>query len=174
MTVHPTKTQISLGISLRCVLNGLLRTQAFFMGTANTLIRLGRCPGWSESSFGAHVILLVLSCGGSYGTAYTSFPVSNNNMKLLWWFILKWHLSHLMTKPTKWSLRPVRTPISLGVCPVWSDSLGRWGPNVSLCGEQRLWSDWVDAVLIWVFSTCKGHFVGFVVKQLILCLHGKK
>ena len=41
-------------ISLRCVLNGLLRTQSFFMRTAKTLIRLGGCPGWSESSLGAH------------------------------------------------------------------------------------------------------------------------
>ena len=30
------------------------------------LIRLGRCPGWSESPLGAHAILLVLSWGGSY------------------------------------------------------------------------------------------------------------
>ena len=36
------------------------------MQTAKTLIRLGRCPGWSESSLGAHAILLVLSRGGSY------------------------------------------------------------------------------------------------------------
>ena len=28
-------------------------------------LRLGGCPGWSESSLGAHVILLVLSRGGS-------------------------------------------------------------------------------------------------------------
>ena len=40
--------------SLRCMLNGKLRTQAFFMRTAKTLIRLGGCPGWSESSLGAH------------------------------------------------------------------------------------------------------------------------
>ena len=40
--------------SLRHVLNGLLRTQAFFMRTAKTLIRLGGCPVWSESSLGAH------------------------------------------------------------------------------------------------------------------------
>ena len=52
--------------SLRCALNGLLRTQAFFMPTAKTLIRLGGCPGWSESSLGAHIILLVLSWDGSY------------------------------------------------------------------------------------------------------------
>ena len=36
------------------------------MRTEKTLIRLGGCPGWSESSLGAHAILLVLSCGGSY------------------------------------------------------------------------------------------------------------
>ena len=40
--------------SLRCALNGWLRTQVFFMRTAKTLIRLGGCPGWSESSLGAH------------------------------------------------------------------------------------------------------------------------
>ena len=52
--------------SLHCVLNGYLRTQAFFMLTAKTLIRLGGYPGWSESSLGAHVIMLVLSWGSSY------------------------------------------------------------------------------------------------------------
>ena len=35
--------------------------------TAKTLIRLGGCPGWSESSLGAQVILLVLSCCCSFG-----------------------------------------------------------------------------------------------------------
>ena len=36
------------------------------MRTVKTLIRLGGCPGWSESSLGAHASLLVLSWGGSY------------------------------------------------------------------------------------------------------------
>ena len=36
------------------------------MRTVKTLIRLGRCPGWSESSLGVHASLLVLSWGGSY------------------------------------------------------------------------------------------------------------
>ena len=40
--------------SLRCALNRKLRVQALFMRTAWTLIRLGRCPGLSESSLGAH------------------------------------------------------------------------------------------------------------------------
>ena len=43
-----------------------LRTQAFSMRTTKTLIRLGGCPGWSESSLGAHAILLVLTWGGSF------------------------------------------------------------------------------------------------------------
>ena len=37
---------------LRCALSGKLRTQAFFMRTAKTLIRLGGCPSWSESLLG--------------------------------------------------------------------------------------------------------------------------
>ena len=52
--------------SLRCALNGQLKVQAFIMRTTKTLIRLGRCPGWSESSLGAQDILLVLSWCGSY------------------------------------------------------------------------------------------------------------
>ena len=40
--------------SLRCALNGKLRTQTFFVRTAKTLISLGGCPGWSESSLGTH------------------------------------------------------------------------------------------------------------------------
>ena len=53
--------------SLHCALSRymVLRAQCFFMRTAKTLIRLGGCPGWSESSLGVHVILLVLSCCSS-------------------------------------------------------------------------------------------------------------
>ena len=40
--------------SLRCALSAYLRTQGIFMWTAKTLIRLGECPGWSESSLGAY------------------------------------------------------------------------------------------------------------------------
>ena len=52
--------------------------QALFMRTAKTLIKLCRCPGWAESSSGAHATLLVLSRGGSNvffceSDQYTSF-----------------------------------------------------------------------------------------------------
>ena len=42
----------------------------FFMRTVKTLIRLGGCPGWSESSLGAQDILLVLSCSGSFQNTF--------------------------------------------------------------------------------------------------------
>ena len=46
--------------SLRCVLNGQLRTQCFFMGTAKTLIRLGRYQGWSKCLLGTHIGFVML------------------------------------------------------------------------------------------------------------------
>ena len=40
---------------------------------------------------------------------------------------LKQSMSHLMTKPTKWHVRPAKTQISLGIRPVWSESsLSAW------------------------------------------------
>ena len=35
---------------------------SYCLNAQRRLIRLGECPGWSESSLGAHAILLVLSC----------------------------------------------------------------------------------------------------------------
>ena len=59
MSVRPAKTRSAWASaqsdqSLRCALNGYLRTQCFFMRTAKILIKLGGRPGWSESSLGAH------------------------------------------------------------------------------------------------------------------------
>ena len=51
--------------SLRCPPEESLGLKPSIERTAKTLIRLGECPGWSESLLGAHVILLVLSWGGS-------------------------------------------------------------------------------------------------------------
>ena len=88
--------------SLRCALNGLLRTQAFFMRTAKTLIRLGRCPVWSESSLGAKVILLVLSWGGSNYVKSAKSNISKklgNTNTILWnnAFTLIWNLKTMIT-----------------------------------------------------------------------------
>ena len=39
---------------------------SYSLSAQQRLIRLGRCPGCSESLLGAHAILLILSCGGSF------------------------------------------------------------------------------------------------------------
>ena len=51
--------------SLRCPHEESLGPQLPTERTGKTLIRLGGCPGWSESSLGAHAMLLGLSWGGS-------------------------------------------------------------------------------------------------------------
>ena len=54
MTVRQAKTQISLGIqSLRCPHEESLGPYLPIERIANTLIRLGGCPSWSESALGA-------------------------------------------------------------------------------------------------------------------------
>ena len=81
------------------------------------------------------------------------------------------HLSHLMTKPTKWHVRPAKTQISLGIRPVWSESsLSAWrklGSLATLSRQRRLWTDWVDAQADLSLRWAHSHFVGFVVRRLI-------
>ena len=76
------------------------------------------------------------------------------------------NLSHLMTKSTKWCVRPAKTQISMGIRPVWSE--------VSLCAQwvakdpMFLIADSKDSDqngrmprLICVFAGRTCHFVGF-------------
>ena len=52
-----------------------------------TLIWLGGCPGWSESSLGADVILLVLSQGSSFQKAsLISMKHLGSQFKLSWYY----------------------------------------------------------------------------------------
>ena len=67
------------------------------------------------------------------------------------------HMSCLMTKPTKWLVRPAKTRISLGIRPVWSESsLSAWRKLGSLATH---WAHSEDSDqtgrmprLIWVFA----------------------
>ena len=52
-------------LSLRCPYKENFGPKLPFERIAKTLIRLGGCSGWSESSLGAHAIFLALSCAGS-------------------------------------------------------------------------------------------------------------
>ena len=64
--VRPAKTQIILGIWLDWSnFAGRIKKPwvlSYPWSTQRRLIRLGKCPGWSESLLGTQVILLVLSC----------------------------------------------------------------------------------------------------------------
>ena len=63
-------TQISLGIHPDWSVFAVRMKKAWYLSyplrAQWRLIRLGGCPGWSESWLAAHVILLVLSWCGSY------------------------------------------------------------------------------------------------------------
>ena len=86
-------------------------------------------------------------------------------------------MSCRMTKPTKWPLSPAKTQISLGVCPVWSESsLSTWrniGPLTTywVHSEDSDQTGWMPR-LIWVFAGRTVHYVGFVMRRLI-CFYGE-
>ena len=79
-------------------------------------------------------------------------------------------LSCSMTKPTQWHLHPVKTQISLGIRPVWSESLlSAWRKLGSLAthwAHSEDWSDWGDAHADLSLRWAHSHFVGFVMRRL--------
>ena len=91
------------------------------------------------------------------------------------WNIVKSHgkrqLSRLLTKPTKWPVRPAKTQINLGIRPVWSESsLSAWRKLGSLA---TYWAHSEDSDqtgrmprLIWVFAGRTCLFVGFALRWL--------
>ena len=53
--------------------------------------------------------------------------LSHPRIELLSQTVHHCYMSRLMTKPTKWHVRPAKTQISLGIRPVWSESsLSAW------------------------------------------------
>ena len=96
--------------------------------------------------------------------------------------ILSLHLICLMTKPTKWHVHPAKTQISLGICPVLSESSLSWRVwSVSMkkathWATSKDWSDWVDAQADlsyrWVQSF---YFCFFFMRQLsFMHLHSRE
>ena len=74
-------------------------------------------------------------------------------------------------------VHPAKTQISLGIHPVWSESsLSAWRKLGSLAtisnplnAQRRLWSDWADAQTDLSLRWAQSHFVGFIMRRLILC-----
>ena len=79
-------------------------------------------------------------------------------------------MSRLVIKPTKWHVRPAKTLISLGICPVWSESsLSAWRKRGSLAtqwahSEDSDQTGWMPR-LIWFFA-------GRTVISLVLSCRG--
>ena len=55
-------------------------------------------------------------------------------------------MSLSLTKPTQWPVCPAKTPISLCIRPVWSESSLFWVISYPLSAQRRLWSDWAEAL----------------------------
>ena len=81
-------------------------------------------------------------------------------------------MSHHTTKQAKWPVRPAKAQISLGICPVWSESwLSNWKNFGSLATHKAHNEDpdqtgWMPR-LIWVeFAGRTSHFADFVLLRL--------
>ena len=135
--------------SLSCALSGSLMTQAFFMRTAKTLIRLDGCPGWSESSLGAH------SFGWFCHVAAHIVKTVTETNKILWqtWTSRNvkdqiYELPHdkinkMICAPSEDSDQPGHPPSLIRVFAV---RLKRaWALSYLLSSQRRFWSDWIDA-----------------------------
>ena len=65
--------------------------------------------------------------------------LSHPRIKLLSQTVHHCYMSRLMTKPTKWHVRPAKTQIRLGILPVWSESwLSAWRQLGSLASSYPL------------------------------------
>ena len=138
------------------------------MRTAKTLIRLGGCPGWSESSLDAHAILLVLSWGGSFinSNFWQCNDKTNHGQRILVPFsgmYTKWACAWQNQQNdlrAQWRLRSAWAPAQS-----YQSSLSAWR-KLWTSATHRLWSAWHPLRLIWVFAGRTGHFVGFVMLRL--------
>ena len=83
------------------------------------------------------------------------------------------YLSRLMTKPTKWHVRPAKTQISLAIRPVRSESslCAYWiakGPSFLHADSENPDQTGRMPRLIRIFAGRTCHFVGFVMRRIIL------
>ena len=91
------------------------------MRTVKTLIRLGRWPGWSESSLGAHSFCWFCYVAAQFESAITIvfdltvLQLTEITIRITCstdWIVLT-HLSWSIEKSTKWHVCPVKAQINL-------------------------------------------------------------
>ena len=120
---------------------------------------------WLKDHFISQIMAII-----KYVCLFVCFFIVRNISLIM--IVMTADLSHHLTKPTKWPVRPAKTQISLCICPVWSESsLSAWrniGPFATYWAHSKD-SDQTGRMprLIWVFAVRICHFVGFVVRQLI-------
>ena len=145
--------------SLHCALNRYLRTQAFFMWTAKTLIRLGGGPGWSESSLGARphcwfcheAAHFMMKRTATFATPnltplHSSTPLQNSVPRLHcieYTVPLKCNNSLQLKSLGAYQLISQNTTKPWSVCS-WV-CMGGQGPKASSHVQLRLWSECTDA-----------------------------
>ena len=179
--VQSAKTQISL--SIRAVwAESLLCTQ---WETKDPRFINVDSEDWSDwvdaradqSSLVAQVILLVLSCCGSFVQAHQNFPpwliwridlrknFRQRAQSLAWLDGYTCIFEPRHVKTNKMAVRPAKTQISLGIRPVWSVFAVRmkkaWALSYPLSAQRWLWSDWVDAQADLSLRWAHTHFVFF-------------
>ena len=187
MTCAPSEDSDQSGhapslISIHYALYGELRTR-FFMWTVKTLIRLGGCPGGSESSLGAQFILLVLLWTGSnaiwdesggkgpYHCA-VSDPLnimrsarshsSSQAYSIIW--AATWQNQQSDCAPSEDSDQPGHPPSLIRVFAVRMKKT--WVLSYTMSAQQSLWSDWANAQADLSLCWAHTHFVGFVMSWL--------
>ena len=76
-------------------------------------------------------------------------------------------MSRHMTKPTKWPVCPAKTQISLGICPVWLESLlSVWRITGSLATQKVGWLCWGLTSQSTIFQLCwDGAIASWVINQ---------
>ena len=92
------------------------------MWTAKTLIRLGRCLGWSESSLAAHSLCWfchevahIMKSSWSIDSLFITLNFLRLFRASFQLCVTRDFLSHSTTKPAKWPVCPAKTQISLGI-----------------------------------------------------------
>ena len=122
--------------------------------------------GWfSQSSFFLFFFFLSSCCEVTFLLLSVMLAYTFTAMKRV-------NMSYLMIKPTRWSVRTVKTQISLGIRPVWSEP--------SQCAKcvaedpKLIHADSEDTDqtgrmlrLIWVFAGRTDHFADFGMRRLI-------
>ena len=104
--------------------------------------------------------------------------VSNKNNQALWKLQCNEWMSCLAIS-TKWHVHPATTQISLGICPVWSESSLFAGRKLGSIATHWVHSEDFDQTgrmprLIWVFAGCTCHFGWFCHETAQIATEKKK